>query len=59
MFAAHPHLKSFWESEESPEDEALLEGESFSEGEELPGDKALLDEMEWDYSFTAHTVSAD
>ena len=41
MFAAHPHLKPFWESEE------------------LPGDEALLYEMEWDYSFTGHSVSAD
>ena len=59
MFVAHPHLKPFWESEESLGDEVLLEGESFSEGEELPGDEALLDEMKWDYSLTGHTVSAD
>ena len=48
MFAAQAHLKPFWESEESPGDEALLEGESFSEGKELPGDEALLDEMEFE-----------
>ena len=47
MFAAHPHLKPFWKSEESS-----------SGSEELPGDEALLEEMEWENSFTGYTVSA-
>ena len=48
MFAAHSHLKPIWKSEESS-----------SGSEELPGDEALVEEMEWENSFTGHSVSAN
>ena len=49
MFAAHPHLKTFWESEKS-----TTPTTANTRNKESPGVEALLEEIEWE----GHTVSA-
>ena len=48
MFAEHPHLKPFWEREES-----TTSTNANTRNKESSGDEALLEEIEWE----GHTVS--